>query len=113
GASGWLAATLSGTSAPATLSLPTSIARLAAGTYTASITVSSSMQGVAPKTISMTLYIRQSFSLTTSASPADGGTVERTPNQSTYDAGASVSLRAVPRTGWHFVNWSGDVTGTA
>jgi uncharacterized repeat protein (TIGR02543 family) len=40
------------------------------------------------------------------------GSVTRNPDQPQYDHGSVVQLTAVPATGWHFVGWSGDVTGS-
>ena len=37
----------------------------------------------------------------------------KTPNQSTYASGTSVSLQATPNSGYTFTGWSGDLTGTA
>ena len=41
------------------------------------------------------------------------GTVVRNPAQSSYGYGSSVELTATPATGWHFVEWSGDASGSA
>ncbi|MDI6804735.1 MAG: T9SS type A sorting domain-containing protein [Bacteroidota bacterium] len=40
------------------------------------------------------------------------GTVTRNPSQAVYDSGSTVHLTAVPATGYHFVNWSGDLSGS-
>jgi uncharacterized repeat protein (TIGR02543 family) len=53
------------------------------------------------------------YTLTESASPSAGGTVAKSPNQTTYNSGASVQLTANPVSGYHFVNWSGDAAGSA
>jgi hypothetical protein len=37
-----------------------------------------------------------------------GGTVNKSPNQPTYDNGSTVQLIRRARAGWTFVNWSGD-----
>jgi len=50
------------------------------------------------------------YTLTVSAT---NGTVTKTPNQTSYAAGTSVSLRATPNTGYAFTGWSGALTGTA
>lgn len=52
------------------------------------------------------------FTLTTNVSPAGAGTVTKNPNKATYAANASVSLTAAANTGWKFVKWEGDATGT-
>ena len=43
---------------------------------------------------------------------AENGSVVKDPEQANYNHGTSVELKATPATGYHFVNWSGDVTGT-
>jgi hypothetical protein len=40
------------------------------------------------------------------------GIIVKNPNQPTYDSGATVQLTATPNTGYHFVNWSGDLSGS-
>jgi uncharacterized repeat protein (TIGR02543 family) len=50
------------------------------------------------------------YTLTVSAT---NGTVSKSPNQSTYASGTSVSLQATPNSGYTFTGWSGDLTGTA
>jgi uncharacterized repeat protein (TIGR02543 family) len=52
------------------------------------------------------------FSLVTNVSPAGAGTVTKSPNNSTYAPNASVQLTATPSTGWRFVGWSGDASGS-
>lgn len=54
---GWLAANLSGTTAPATLALTPTTSTLAAGNYTATVTVASTTAGVASKTVSVSLGV--------------------------------------------------------
>lgn len=39
------------------------------------------------------------------------GYVIKNPDQTEYDSGAVVQLTAIPNTGYHFVDWSGDLTG--
>ncbi|GEM_PF-2922655 len=41
----------------------------------------------------------------------DGG-VSRSPDQTTYDSSTSVQLTATPALGFHFLNWTGDLTGS-
>ena len=40
------------------------------------------------------------------------GTVTKSPDQSSYTSGSTVDLTATPASGWEFVEWTGDVTGT-
>jgi predicted extracellular nuclease len=51
--------------------------------------------------------------LTVVVDPAAGGTVARAPDQTSYLIGTPVLLTATHATGYHFLNWSGDATGTA
>lgn len=41
------------------------------------------------------------------------GTVAKNPFRAAYDSGATVQLTALPDPGYHFVAWSGDLTGSA
>lgn len=60
---------------------------------------------------SVTAIFTQIFSLTTSASPAEGGTV--TPEGSnSYASGTQVPVTASPNAGYAFTNWTGDCTGS-
>ena len=49
------------------------------------------------------------YALTVSAT---NGTVTKSPNQTSYASGTSVSLQATPNSGYIFTGWSGDLTGT-
>ncbi len=40
------------------------------------------------------------------------GSVDKEPNQSSYNYGTWVQLTAIPNTGWHFTSWSGDLVST-
>jgi len=59
--------------------------------------------------------IAASFALDTYALTvtAVNGTVAKAPNQALYNHGTAVALTATPAPGYHFVNWSGAVNGTA
>ena len=50
---------------------------------------------------------------TLSVTTIGSGTVARIPDQTSFDHGSSVQLTAIPSTGWHFVGWSGDASGSA
>ncbi len=41
------------------------------------------------------------------------GAVTRSPDKTSYDVGDTVTLTAVPASGWLFDHWSGDLTGSA
>ncbi|MBV7327072.1 InlB B-repeat-containing protein [Chloroflexi bacterium TSY] len=43
--------------------------------------------------------------------PPEGGSIIRTPDQSTYHYGDLMTLTAIATTGWDFIGWSGDITG--
>ncbi|MEO0224978.1 MAG: T9SS type A sorting domain-containing protein [candidate division WOR-3 bacterium] len=44
--------------------------------------------------------------------PAGAGTVTKNPNQTSYTAGTQVTLTAQANSGYTFLNWSGDASGT-
>lgn len=46
------------------------------------------------------------YSLTMAVAPADTGTATDTSGASPYAAGVAVSIKAVPASGYHFVNWT-------
>jgi uncharacterized protein (TIGR02145 family)/uncharacterized repeat protein (TIGR02543 family) len=54
----------------------------------------------------------QSYTLTVKISPADGGSVFRTPDRAAYASGAYVALIATPRKGYKFVGWTGIETAS-
>jgi len=49
------------------------------------------------------------YTLTISAT---NGSVTKTPNQTSYTSGTTVTLQATPNSGYVFTGWSGDLTGT-
>ena len=53
------------------------------------------------------------YTLTVAASPTNGGTVAKSPNQTQYASGTVVTLTANPASGYQFTRWEGDVTGSA
>jgi uncharacterized repeat protein (TIGR02543 family) len=67
-----------------------------------------------PVTMNANKSITANFAINTYAlnvSIAGSGTVAKIPNQPSYDHGTVVQLTATPATGWHFVGWSGDLSG--
>ncbi len=50
----------------------------------------------------------EQYSLTTSVSPTDGGSIKISPEQETYSEGTEVSLEADPESGYTFDKWEGD-----
>jgi parallel beta-helix repeat protein len=49
---------------------------------------------------------------TLSTGQVGSGSVSKNPAQATYDHGTVVTLTANPAAGWHFVEWSGDLSGS-
>jgi len=49
---------------------------------------------------------------TLTANVSGSGSVAKSLDQPSYTHGTSVQLKATPATGWHFVGWSGDLSGT-
>ncbi len=70
---------------------------------------------VTPVTIAMntdksvTANFIKVYTLTTSVSPAEGGSIS--PSSGTYDEGSDVTLTAIPATGYVFDQWSSDASG--
>ncbi|HET9327540.1 MAG TPA: kelch repeat-containing protein [Candidatus Eisenbacteria bacterium] len=52
------------------------------------------------------------YALATSVAPAGSGTVSRSPNLPSFPPGTQVTLTANPATGFGFINWSGDASGS-
>jgi hypothetical protein len=105
GASGWLAASLSTTTAPSTLTLTPSITGLAAGTYTASVPVTSGVATNSPQSVAVTLVVAPPPLTTIAVTPGfsvllTGGTV--TLGVTGKDAGGATT----PVTGLAFVSRS-------
>ena len=59
-------------------------------------------------TLRMVQTINQ-YTLTVNINPSGSGSVTKNPDQASYDYGTTVQLTPNPTTGYHFVNWSGDV----
>ena len=61
--------------------------------------------------ISVTVPVTN-YTLTTAVSPTSSGTVTLNPAGGTYSSGTVVAMTANPAAHYHFVNWTGSVTGT-
>ncbi len=59
-----------------------------------------------------TATFKMQFQLTTGDLPANGGTITP-PSGGYYDAGAVVTVQAIPASGYYFANWSGPVASTS
>jgi len=46
------------------------------------------------------------------ADTSGSGSISKSPDQTSYGHGISIQLTATPATYWHFVGWSGDLTGS-
>lgn len=57
-------------------------------------------------TLSGTKEVVDMFTLTATASPAEGGTVSLSPASDTYEDGSEVTVRAETNFGYKFVNWT-------
>jgi len=68
-------------------------------------------------TSNVTLYARwvplPKYTLTTNVTPLGGGTVSPNSYANSYDSGTSVTVTAIPTSGYKFTNWSGDLTSNA
>ena len=78
GATGWLTATLSSTTSPATLSCTVSSSTLAPGTYTASVRVSATTASNGPQTLTVTLTVTAPAAVPTMALSATAATFNAT-----------------------------------
>ncbi|MCA9737368.1 MAG: choice-of-anchor D domain-containing protein, partial [Gemmatimonadetes bacterium] len=117
GASGWLSATLSGSNAPATLTLTPSITGLAAGTYTATVPVTSPVALTRTVAVTFTVADPPAFglnptSLTFNATQGGGNPATQTVSVSNTGGGTlnglSTSIQyAGATTGWLSASLSG------
>jgi hypothetical protein len=89
GGSGWLTASLSGTSTPATLTLSVAKGTLAAGTYTATVPVQSALAGNSPRADTVTFVI----------APPPLGTLTVAPAYRVMLTGDTVTLAATGKDG--------------
>lgn len=79
------------------------------GTYTATIQIVDSLGGIATRNAQIVIGLTP-YQLTTSASPAAGGTLS--PPSGGYSAGSVLTVTATPNPGYVFANFSGALTGT-
>lgn len=94
---GWLTASLTGTTAPASLQLGAATAGLAPGTYTATLTVSSNVSANGPQSLAVTLRVLRPASIDLDRTQVELGT---TPGQDSPPAQVQVSNGGdVPLTG--------------
>jgi hypothetical protein len=68
---------------------------------------------VANTTLSATCTAIPTYDLSLSVSPSGTGSVAADPSGGTYYSGTAVKLTPTPATGYHFVNWTGNLTGSA
>jgi hypothetical protein len=93
------------------------ISGIDAGDYDATITISAEGATNTPQTVSVSLHIGTGssyYSLTTTVSPANGGSVSldiAQPAQG-YLEGTEVELTANPASGYAFSCWAGDISGS-
>jgi len=97
---GWLSAVLSGTTAPATLTVSAVTGSLAAGTYTAAISITSGAASNSPRTIAVTFTVTGLPDLVVSALTAtitatDYMVTTTVTNQGTGDAVGAWTLRLI------------------
>lgn len=60
----------------------------------------------------VTIEEMQTYTLTVNVDPAGGGTVTKNPDKALYNDGELVTLTATPSSGYRFVEWTGNATGT-
>lgn len=83
----WITTSLSGTTAPATLTITTNTTNLAAGSYTGTVTIASSLPGVTSQTVTVTITVLQP-SISFGATP---GTITIRPGQTASQALVTVN----------------------
>lgn len=67
---------------------------------------------VPPAPVTVTANFLMQYFLTTAESPDEGGDVTPPPPGAWYDTGFFAQATAVANTGWTFIEWTGDSTGT-
>jgi hypothetical protein len=56
---------------------------------------------------------KENYMLSVVISPPNGGSVTKSPNQTQYASGTTVSLSAVPASNYQFTRWEGSISGTS
>ncbi|HET6487712.1 MAG TPA: fibronectin type III domain-containing protein [Spirochaetia bacterium] len=99
---GWLTASLSATTAPATLTVTPSTGSLSAGTYTATVSVASSVSGVTSKSVGVTLTVSgppaiglSAATLTFTAMPGGADPSEQTVSVTNTGGGSLTGLSVI------------------
>ncbi len=114
GGNGWLLASLSSTTQPSTLSLRAVAGTLAEGTYAATVTVSSSRPGVAPRDVAVQLTIGPGPSIALSSASIGftsfaGGAPPSAQSVTISNAGGAILSDLAIGT----IDWGGTTWGTA
>jgi uncharacterized repeat protein (TIGR02543 family) len=99
-----------GASATFTIDGPTQLRATVPGDATSGPITITNPAGTSISANPFAVTVVSGFALTTAV--VGSGTITRTPDLSSYDAGAIVELSAIPSSGWSFAGWSGDATGT-
>ncbi len=86
---------------------------LTAGTYTVSLTVIDNGGGKSSSSQTVTVAPSPTYVLTISVNPAGTGTTNPSVDTYTYATGSQVTITATAASGYTFVNWSGDASGTS
>ena len=84
------------------------------GSYSATLTVTDNLGQTALKSIQIS--VTQSgayYFLTHSVLPAGSGTIQISPDTTSFNKNEMVTLTAVANTGYKFSNWSGDASGSS
>jgi hypothetical protein len=62
--------------------------------------------------VCVTTLAAPTYTLAVSVDPPSSGSVAKSPDQASYAGGSPVELTASGATGYHFVDWTGDLTGS-
>ena len=124
---GWLSASLDVTTAPATIAVKVTPAGIAAGTYTATIPITSPVASNSPRTVTVSLIVGATSTLAVALSGAANGTVTSSPGgiscsltsgvlsgacTSTFFGNTNVTLTVTPA--FRYASqWSGACSGTS